>query len=308
MLGKGPAGSGRQLGEVCCAKIRHVMAVGAQHLDDVHPSPAGAPERRRRVDRDHESPSYRFGHPPIIAYADADARERRRGRSVPDLQQALVGCLLRGMRLTKLEHAALVIEKSGRKLIVDPGSFTAPLTDASGTVAVVITHEHADHWTPEQLNRILDKAPGIPVFAPAGVAAAATGFDITVVEAGDEVTIEPFTLRFFGKDHAVIHSSIPIVDNVGVLINDTLYYPGDSYTVPEDVDVDVLAAPAGAPWLKVGEAMDFVLAVKPKRAFPTHEMTLSAAGKGMVNGRLIWATEQGGGEFFPLTPGDTLDL
>jgi len=106
----------------------------------------------------------------------------------------------------------------------------------------------------------------------------------------------------------VIHSSIPIVDNVGVLVNDALYYPGDSFTVPEGVEVDVLAAPVGAPWLKIGEAIDFVLAVRPRRAFATHEMVLSTAGKAMGGDRLKWAAEQGGGEYVALEPGDTLDL
>ena len=216
------------------------------------------------------------------------------------------------MRLTKLEHATLVLERSGKTLVVDPGSFTTPITDslgdASSVVAVVLTHEHADHWTPEQLNRLLEKAPGIPIFAPEGVAAAASDFDITVVNGGDEITVEPFTLRFFGEKHAVIHSSIPVVDNVGVLINDVLYYPGDSFTVPEGVEVDVLATPVGAPWLKIAEVIDYVLEVKPKRSFATHEMVLSAAGKAMGGDRIKWATEQNGGEYFALTPGDSLDL
>jgi len=150
---------------------------------------------------------------------------------------------------------------------------------------------------------IADGAEGL-----ARVAAAATDFDITVVKDGDTREVEPFTLRFFGEKHAVIHSSVPVVDNVGVLINDALYYPGDSFTVPEGVEVDTLAAPAGAPWLKIGEAIDFVLAVKPRRAFGTHEMVLSVAGKSLANARLQWATEQGGGEFVPLEPGESLDL
>lgn len=70
---------------------------------------------------------------------------------------------------------------------------------------------------------------------------------MTVVHTGDTVEAEPFTLRFFGGTHAVIHASIPVVDNLGVLIDDELYYAGDSFTVPEGVDVDVLAVPAGAP-------------------------------------------------------------
>ncbi|GAA4366318.1 MBL fold metallo-hydrolase [Agromyces bauzanensis] len=212
------------------------------------------------------------------------------------------------MRLTKLEHAALVIEDSGNKLFIDPGKFTTPITESAGAVAVVITHQHDDHWTPEQLGRIVEANPEVRIFGPAGVATAASGFPIETIAAGDEVTVGPFRLRFFGGRHALIHSSIPIVDNLGVLVNDRLYYAGDSFTVPEGVDVEVLAAPAGAPWMKIAESMDYVMAVTPRRAFPTHEMVLSQAGKALSNARLGWATEQGGGEYVPLEPGDTLDF
>ena len=80
--------------------------------------------------------------------------------------------LARPMRLTKLEHAAVVLEDSGDKLYIDPGKFTTPITESAGAVAVVITHEHDDHWTPEQLKRIRDANPGVRIFGPAGVAAA----------------------------------------------------------------------------------------------------------------------------------------
>lgn len=212
------------------------------------------------------------------------------------------------MRLTKFEHAALLLEESGKKLYIDPGSFTSPLTDTANTVAVVITHEHADHWTPEQLKRVVDMNSEVPIFAPEGVARAAADFDITVVHAGDTVEAGPFTLRFFGGRHALIHESIPVVDNLGVLVNDELYYAGDSFVIPEGVELDTLAVPAAAPWMKVAETMDYVLATKPKRSFPTHEMLLSRAGKDLSNSRIAWATEQNGGEFFALEPGDTLDL
>jgi L-ascorbate metabolism protein UlaG (beta-lactamase superfamily) len=212
------------------------------------------------------------------------------------------------MRVTKFEHACLRIDENGETLVIDPGSFTAPVDDLGRLVAVVLTHEHPDHWTPEHLDRILRMAPDVPVYAPSGVARAAEGYDITVVAPGDTVQVGTFTLRFFGGTHAVIHSSIPVIENVGVLVNDELYYPGDSYAVPEGVEVGTLAAPIGAPWLKIGEAMDFVLAVAPRRAFGTHDMTLSVAGKTMHRQRLQWATEQHGGEFFALDPGDALDL
>ncbi len=212
------------------------------------------------------------------------------------------------MRVTKHEHAALRVEAGGKLLLIDPGSFTLPLEEIGSTVAVVLTHEHPDHWTPDHLERILKAAPGIPILGPEGVVKAAAGFDITVVHPGDTVTVEPFALRFFGGTHNVIHESIPVIDNVGVLVNDELYYPGDSYAVPKGVDVQLLAAPLGAPWLKIGEAMDFVLAVKPRRAFGVHDMTLSVIGRDMHRARLQWATEQDGGEFLALEPGDSVDL
>ena len=46
-----------------------------------------------------------------------------------------------------------------------------------------------------------------------------------------------------------------------------------------------------APWMKIAESMDYVMAVVPRRAFPTHEMVLSRAGKNLSNARLEWATQ-----------------
>ena len=212
------------------------------------------------------------------------------------------------MKLTKHEHSCLVLTKGDATLVIDPGSFTTPLTDLDGVVAIVITHEHPDHWTPEQLGRLLDRNPQARIIGPAGVAAAAADFAVETVKAGDTLEVEPFELRFFGEKHAVIHSSIPVIDNVGVLVDGSLYYAGDSYTVPEGVAVETLAAPIGAPWLKIGEAMDYVLAVKPRRAFPVHEAVLSQIGKAMTQSRIEAVTQQGGGEFFVLEPGESFDL
>lgn len=211
------------------------------------------------------------------------------------------------MELTKHEHAALSITHQGERLVIDPGKFTEPF-DVTGTVAVVITHLHDDHWTPEHLDRVRAANPAVRLLGPAGVAAAASGYPIEVVAPGDTITVGGFTLKFFGGQHAVIHESIPVIDNVGVLVNETLYYPGDSYALPDAPGVPVLAAPAGAPWLKIGDVIDFVLAVAPKRAFPTHVAPLSAIGKGMAYARLKWATEHGGGEFIAIEAGDTLSL
>ena len=114
------------------------------------------------------------------------------------------------MILTKHEHACLELEKEGARLVVDPGLFAAPF-EAPGLVAVVVTHEHADHVTPEHLDRLLAASPGAALFAPAGVAAAHPGYDWQVVAAGDAREAGPFRLAFSGGRHAVIHASIPVM-------------------------------------------------------------------------------------------------
>ena len=107
------------------------------------------------------------------------------------------------MRVTKHEHAALTIRDSGKTLIVDPGSFTDPLPDDGDVVAIVLTHEHPDHWTPEHLRRILSNAPKAQIIGPQGLADAAAGFDVTVVSPGDSMKVGPFELEFVAVNHSI---------------------------------------------------------------------------------------------------------
>lgn len=200
----------------------------------------------------------------------------------------------------------MILGEEGQTLVIDPGNQTGPVS-APGLVAIVITHEHADHWDAEHLEALRAANPNVPIYGPAGVAAAAEGFDVSVVEAGERVTAGPFRLRFFGGQHAEIHRSIPLVDNLGVLVNERFYYPGDSYAAP-DVPVELLAAPAGAPWLKIGEVIDFVLEVAPRATFAVHDAPLSEMGLGMAHTRIEAAVTEGGGEHHRLAPGDAIEL
>lgn len=214
------------------------------------------------------------------------------------------------MRITKLEHAALVIENGGKTLFVDPGKFTREIEADATAVGVVITHQHDDHWSPEQLGRIRAASGKVRFFGPAGVVADAAehGIAVELVSPGDHVELDGFSMRFFGGLHAVIHRSIPVVDNVGVLVNERLYYGGDSFDAPEAASVELLAVPAAAPWMKIAEAMDYVEKIAPAQSFTTHEMLLSPAGKALSNARIAWSTEQAGGRFSALEPGDSLEL
>ena len=70
--------------------------------------------------------------------------------------------------------------------------------------------------------------------------------------------------------HAQIHPDIPRVTNVGYVIDDRLLHPGDAIDVT-DHDVEILALPTMAPWMRMAEAVDFLRAVSPKVAVPIHD-------------------------------------
>lgn len=206
------------------------------------------------------------------------------------------------MRIVKHGHACLELVLNGRRLILDPGVYTRSMFGKHNVDVVLITHVHDDHCYEEQLDAIIATNPNVKIFGPDEVlqrlakAPNAANYHTTAVHHGDWHSVGEFKIEFFGAMHAEIHRSIPLVQNTGVLINDTLYYPGDSFTAP-DRPVEILACPASAPWLKIGEVIDFINEVKPKRCFPTHNIHLSKYGHALNNSRIKAATEENGGSY-----------
>lgn len=189
------------------------------------------------------------------------------------------------MQLTKYEHACFTLEKDDQLLVVDPGEWSSDFISPSNVIAIVITHDHGDHFDHEQLEAVIDENPDAVIVGPETVTSQIEVFQTKTIQAGDSLDIGPFHLEFFGGKHASIHPSIPAAANIGVLINDLLYYPGDSFVLPGR-PVDTLALPVAAPWLKISEAMDFLMQIRPRLAFPTHDAVLSQIGKELVDGRL----------------------
>jgi L-ascorbate metabolism protein UlaG (beta-lactamase superfamily) len=214
---------------------------------------------------------------------------------------------LGNMKITKHGHACLELEVEGKKALIDPGFYTEDVSALKDVVALVITHSHDDHCFETQVAGITKSNPGIKIFGTSEVAAKLSGFDVTTVYHGDFYQEQGFSFEFFGDMHQIIHESIPLIQNTAVLVNGKLYYPGDSYTTP-DVPVEVLACPTSAPWLKIGDVMDFVAAVKPKQSFATHNALLSDLGHDLNNGRVKLVTEQFGGEFTYLKVGESLTV
>ena len=209
------------------------------------------------------------------------------------------------MRLTKLGHACVRLEKDGRRLVIDPGSLSEP--DAvAGADAVLITHEHPDHVVEEQF---ADSAAGIDIWATAGVAERLDGIDARIRQVGEGDAFEAagFDVAVAGTLHAVVNPALPRVANVGFLVDGGVFHPGDAFTVP-DATVDTLLIPTNAPWMKASELIDYVKEITPQQAFSVHDGFLNDAGLKLVDGLLGTLADEHGADIRRLPPGTSVDL
>jgi L-ascorbate metabolism protein UlaG (beta-lactamase superfamily) len=209
------------------------------------------------------------------------------------------------MRITKFGHACVRVEYGGGTIVIDPGVFTAPEA-VDGATAVLITHEHPDHWTEDHLRRT--DAPIHTVGAVAAVLPDDVAERVAVVEPGATFDLAGVTVDVVGEKHAIIHPELTHFDNSGYLLTvegTTLFHPGDALTLPGRA-IDLLLLPVSAPWLKVSEAIDYGRDVGAKRNLAIHEAVYSDAGLGIVDqhvGRFLGEREQ---EYVRLTAGQDL--
>lgn len=223
------------------------------------------------------------------------------------------------MDLEKFSHACVRISSGDRALVIDPGNFSPVAEVLEGIEAVLVTHEHADHLDLDPVLGYLAAHDDVELFAPAAIASkvldaataagmARAGERIHTVAPGEKFAAAGMEVSTHGGQHAVIHASIPPVANIGYFIDNNVYHPGDSYEVPEGIGVQTLLIPAHAPWAKIGETIDFLVAVGAARNFPIHDGLLNARGLAMMDGHLTRVANERGLSYQRIADGETVSL
>jgi L-ascorbate metabolism protein UlaG (beta-lactamase superfamily) len=181
------------------------------------------------------------------------------------------------MVITKYGHCCLVIEVDGIKILTDPGNheFAGMGADPARLPrvdAIVITHEHPDHFHLPALKAVLANNRGVPVYTTSAVSGQISGVEtrVAILQDGKTVMVRSVPITGIGKLHAEIYGDWNRVSNTGILVANRFLYPGDAFT-PPGAPVEILALPIAGPWMKIKEAVDYALALKPEHVFPVHD-------------------------------------
>ena len=213
------------------------------------------------------------------------------------------------MRLTRNGHACVRLERDGVVIVIDPGFYSDPEV-LGGADAVLVTHEHGDHFDEPVLRAAAEVDPGLRIWANQSVAGRLDGLGggrVTVVGGGDAFDIEGIGVEAHGELHAVVHPDLPRVTNVGFLVEGAVFHPGDAFTVPAR-PVDTLLVPVHGPWSKTAEVIDYVREIKPRGALSIHDCGLSESGNALADDMLKACLRDVGTDYQRVASGSGIEL
>lgn len=212
------------------------------------------------------------------------------------------------MKIHKIGHCCLIVEANGKRIMTDPGSFTSNQNQEMDIDIILFTHEHQDHLHMESLKAVLQNNPQAKIITNTSVGKILDTEKIpyTILEHGNSKTEEGVLFEAYGEIHDEIFGDAGRVQNTGYFIENKLFYPGDALTNPGK-PVDVLALPISGPWVKIKDVVNYVMAVKPKRAFPVHDGILNDIGLSLYD-RVVPNFAGTMMEFVPMKAGDTKEF
>ncbi|MHC1704404.1 MAG: MBL fold metallo-hydrolase [Tenuifilaceae bacterium] len=172
-------------------------------------------------------------------------------------------------------QASIKIQQSGKSIYIDP--YNLNVTDTAD--AILITHPHFDHFSPEDIKRIA--TPETVVFCPTELKDKVSALDVGKIYA----VVPGFETEWKGINiHAVPAYNIIKTDKhpksgnwVGYILtlgHVKVYHTGDTERIPEmkSIDCDIILLPLGQTYTmnSLDEAVNAVLDTKATIAIPIH--------------------------------------
>lgn len=186
--------------------------------------------------------------------------------------------LIRGIRV--LHQNAIRMEADGKVVYFDPYGLQDAPHDAD---YIFITHDHYDHFSPEDIGRVAKAGTTLVAPESARAAAETVGLAVLPVQMGQSGTLPGVRFRtvpaynIHKKFHPRAKDWVGYVAEFGGRV---CYIAGDTDATPEAraVRCDVALLPIGGTYtMDAGEAADLARAIRPRVVIPTHYDRAAAA-------------------------------
>ena len=218
------------------------------------------------------------------------------------------------MKIQKLLHSCLLIEENGKRILIDPGSWSfgekfLKIESVAKIDAIFVTHSHQDHLSPDNIKKFIERDQ-CDVYANEEIAKLLTKQDIRTQAIKIPQTINIGSVKIDSVECA--HGSLPFpaVLNNGFLINGRIFTPGDSHTFEKNLTSvpEVLALPIAAPWGTFTAAMEIALRMKPKHIIPVHDSLVADIFLPRMYQMCKDLLDPVGVKVHPLKPGEVLEI
>ena len=184
-----------------------------------------------------------------------------------------------GVKVKLLNNAGVMIEKDGTRIYIDPYDLPSSYSDYPAD-AVLITHEHGDHYDPSSLDLI--ETATTSFYFPKIMSEEAILYDATPVVPEDSFTVNNFNVTCFYMYTmpGSLTSSHPRENNYTSYIVEidgfTIFHAGDSWNIEEYSQltdkIDLVLLPLG-PGCQTMAGIDVVAVIEtinPEYFIPIH--------------------------------------
>ncbi|NOY68545.1 MAG: MBL fold metallo-hydrolase [Deltaproteobacteria bacterium] len=171
-------------------------------------------------------------------------------------------------KISWLGHDGFRIE-SGITTYFDPFQIK---TDVKADL-ILITHEHFDHCSPEDVEKI--KGPDTVIITEKDSAKKLAG-DISIMEPGDKLTIKNISVeavRAYNIDKAFHPRKNNWLGFIVTIDGHRIYHAGDTDLIPEmsDINVDIALLPVSGTYvMTAAQAVEAAKIIMPELAIPMH--------------------------------------
>jgi len=214
------------------------------------------------------------------------------------------------MQITKHGHSCLSITYNEAHILIDPGKWNV-FPNVSAVDVLLITHEHADHFALEHVQKLALAHPAMRIVThtSVGTKLAEVGIPYETIEDRQTIDVKGVSVQSYGTEHACVYGDVSPCRNTGFLIGGELFISGDALTEFPDAPVRVLALPCGGPWMKFSEAITYAKKVQPKMVFPVHDGMYKEEIRSDIVPRIIGGNLQTDtSTFIDMAPGSSHDF